>query len=116
MSDELQHAISKNFHLSSSSLNDFVRAGTAARLIYHNCAGITACQENLSLDVRPSTRPHGCSRRAVKTLSFSSCPFVRLRGLIWRAYCLRHSRLTASSLPITLDVQQSAPNEWSHRC
>src|SRR5262249_43001377 len=113
MSNELQHAVSKSFHLSSSSLNDFVRAGTAARLIYHNFAGITACQENLSLDARPSTKTREGSRRAVKTPSFSSCPFVCLRGLIWRAYCLTHSRLTASSLLMTLDVQQSAPNEWS---
>jgi hypothetical protein len=79
MSDELQHAVSKNFHLSSSLLNGFVGAGTAARLIYHNRGGIAACQENLSLGVRSSTKLHEDSRSAVESLVFlgvSSCDFV----------------------------------------
>jgi hypothetical protein len=48
MSDQLQHAFTKSFHLSSSSLNDFICAGITAGLIYHTRAGIAACQENLS--------------------------------------------------------------------
>jgi hypothetical protein len=79
MRDELQHAVSKSFHLSSSSLNGVVGAGTAARLIYHNRDGIAACQENLSLGVRSSTMLHEDSRSAVESLVFlrvSSCDFV----------------------------------------
>jgi hypothetical protein len=61
----LQHAVSKSFHLSSSSLNGFVRAGAAEGLIYHNREGITACQENLSKGVFGSRRRFGSGRRTV---------------------------------------------------
>jgi len=60
----LQHAVSKSFHL-SSSLNGFIRAGTAKELIYHNRNGIAACQENLSNGAFGSRRRFGFRRRQV---------------------------------------------------
>jgi hypothetical protein len=85
MSDELQHAVSKSFHLSSSSLNGFFTAGTAARLIYHNREGIAACQENLSPGVSLSTKSHEGSQRAVEPpvfLRVSSYFFVGGSGAL----------------------------------
>jgi len=67
-------------------LNSFVGAGTAARLIYHNRAGIAACQENLSLGVRSSTKPREGSQRAMELLVFLrvfSCGFVDGSGALF---------------------------------
>jgi hypothetical protein len=46
-------------------LNGFVHAGTAARLIYHNRRGITACQENLSNGVFGPRRRFGPGRKSL---------------------------------------------------
>jgi len=79
MRDELQHAVSKSFHLSSSSLNCVVSAGTAARLIYHNRDGIAACQENLSFAVLGFKLIHEVTQiftKSGKNPCISPSPFV----------------------------------------
>jgi hypothetical protein len=77
----LQHAVSKSFHLSSSSLNGFVCAGAAEGLIYHNSKGITACQENLSNGVFGSWRRFGSGRRQVVNHRQSTIPNRQSSGM-----------------------------------
>jgi hypothetical protein len=92
----LQHAISKSFHLSSSSLNGFVRAGAAERLIYHNRKGITACQENLSNGVFGSRRRFGVGRRLRVNHRQSPIPNCQLNGMAIATSLNRNNDIGAS--------------------
>jgi hypothetical protein len=77
----LQHAVSKSFHLFTSSLNGFVRAGAAEELIYHIRKGITACQENLSKGAFGSRRRSGSGRRTVGNHCPWPIPSRQLNGM-----------------------------------
>src|SRR5262249_39375097 len=123
----------KSFHLSSSSLNGFVLAGTAAGLIYHNRNGITACQENLSIGVFRSRRRFIAGRRPIVNHCPSTVRNRQLSGIsiapaLNRGRKLsggiggifqdggRRERYTARrSLPTMAGVRQSAPDESHHR-
>jgi hypothetical protein len=93
----LQHAVSKSFHLSSSSLNGFIRAGAAERLIYHNRKGITACQENLSNGVFGSRRAPGSGRRPVGNHRQSHIPNRQSSGMAIAIALNRNNDIEASS-------------------
>jgi hypothetical protein len=62
-------------------LNGFVHAGTAARLIYHNRKGITACQENLSNGVFGPRRRFGAGRRPAGNHCLALIPNSQLSGM-----------------------------------
>jgi hypothetical protein len=93
----LQHAVSKSFHLSSSLLNGFIRAGAAERLIYHNRNGITACQENLSNGVFGSRRRPGSGRRPVGNHRQSHIPNCQSNGMAVAIALSRNIDIEASS-------------------
>src|SRR5262245_14046806 len=119
MCDELQDTVSKSFHLCSSSLKWLIGAGIAAELIYHNRAGVAACQENLSLGALRFKVIHKVTQRFTKrdgNPCFSSCLFVWLHGRVWRVNCVAHPWLTVSSLLTMSYVPQFAPDESYHRC
>jgi hypothetical protein len=106
----LQHAVSKSFHLSSSSLNGFIRAGAAERLIYHNSKGITACQENLSNGVFGSRRRPGSGRRPVVNHRQSPIPSRQLSGMTIAIALNRNNDIEAAV--VELNAQTPAVPIW----